>query len=194
MKTSRWFSFVVASVLLAAIALSGCQHTASLPEHTVERLDLDRFMGTWYVIAHIPLWPERNAWNAVEHYRRLDEDRIRTTFLFRNGGADGSIKEYRPTAFLDDDLDPATWKMQFLWPFKADFRIVRLSEDYDYTIIGRRQRDHAWIMSREPEMPETEYLAFVDYLREQGYPVEELRKVPQEWPGEPGYPERLKGE
>lgn len=169
------------------LALAACQQMPERPAHTVERVDLERFMGSWFVIAHIPLWPERNAWNGVEHYQRLDEDRIRTTFTFREGGPDGELKRYTPTAFLGDDGDDATWKMQFLWPFRADFRIVWLSEDYHHTIIGRQKRDHAWIMARTPEISEADYREMVNYLQVQGYPVDQLRRVPQQWSGEPGY-------
>lgn len=179
-------------VLMLAGLLGACQQMPRLPDHTVEQVDLDRFMGSWFVIAHIPLWPERNAWNAVEHYRRLDEDRIRTTFIFRDGGPEGELERFTPTAFVGDDGNPATWKMQFLWPFRADFRIVWLGDGYRHTIIGRKQRDHAWIMAREPQIGEADYREMVDYLRAQGYPVDALRRVPHRWSGEPGYPALLR--
>ena len=40
---------------------------------TVESVNLDRFMGEWYVIAHIPTFIEKNAFNAVESYE-LNKD------------------------------------------------------------------------------------------------------------------------
>ena len=47
---------------------------ASLPPlKTVDRVDIPRFMGDWYVIANIPTWIEEGAHNAVESYR-LDTD------------------------------------------------------------------------------------------------------------------------
>ena len=178
--------------LLLAGLLAACQSAPERPDHTVNQVALERFMGSWFVIAHIPLWPERNAWNAVEHYRKLDENRIRTTFIFRDGGPEGDLERFTPTAFVGDDGNPATWEMQFLWPFRADFRIVWLSDDYRHTMIGRKQRDHAWIMARQPHISDADYREMVRYLEEQEYPVAELRRVPHEWPGEPGYPELLR--
>jgi apolipoprotein D and lipocalin family protein len=50
--------------LLAVIAfcwLSGCQ--SQKPLETVDYVDLQRFMGDWYVIANIPTFLEKNAYN-----------------------------------------------------------------------------------------------------------------------------------
>jgi apolipoprotein D and lipocalin family protein len=83
-------------VLLLAIALiTGC--AASLPPlATVERVDIKRFMGTWYVIASIPTFIETDAFNAVESYRLDADGTIDTTFTFRKGTFDGPLKTYHP--------------------------------------------------------------------------------------------------
>ena len=60
--------------LSMALAGTGC---ASLPGtdeiRTESFVDLDRFMGEWYVIASIPTAIEKNIFNATETYR-LDND------------------------------------------------------------------------------------------------------------------------
>ncbi|MEM6710195.1 MAG: lipocalin family protein, partial [Pseudomonadota bacterium] len=89
------------SCTLAVLALglvAGCQSTAT-PITTVDDVDLDRFMGDWYVIAHIPTFLEKRAVNAIESYRRGTEPRIETTFRFRNG-FDAPVKTYTPTGFV----------------------------------------------------------------------------------------------
>jgi len=32
-------------------------------------IELGKFMGSWYVLAHIPIFVEKNAFNAVENYK-----------------------------------------------------------------------------------------------------------------------------
>jgi apolipoprotein D and lipocalin family protein len=71
--------------------------------------------------------------------------------------------------------------MQFIWPIKADYRIVYLAPDYGQTVIGREKRDYAWIMARTPSIPEGEYRRLVGLLAEQGYAISKIRKVPQRW-------------
>ena len=168
---------LVAALMLATLA--GC--AARGPQlATVPEVDLERFMGDWYVIAHIPAFVERNAFNAVESYK-LDGDRIETTFTFRNKAFDGPEKQYEPNAIVADTQSNAVWGMQFVWPFRSDFRIVYLDEDYRTTIIGRNKRDYVWIMARKPEMSDSEYEALVQRVASMGYDLDELRRVPQRW-------------
>lgn len=161
--------------------LVGCA-TPGPPLATVPRVDLERFMGPWYVIAHIPSWPERDAWNAVESYALADDGSIETTFTFRKGGFEGEEKVMRPRGFVVDRETNASWGMQFIWPIKAEYLITYLDEDYGVTVVSRNKRDYVWLMSREPKMSETDYQRFVGLIRDQGYDVAKLRKVPQRWP------------
>ena len=59
---------------------------------TVEYVDLERFMGEWYVIACIPTPLEKNIFNATETYRLANDGTIATTFTFRKGGFNGPKK------------------------------------------------------------------------------------------------------
>lgn len=166
---------------LSGFALVSACQAAPPPLETVDYVDLERFMGDWYVIANIPTFFEQGAHNAVESYRLDDDGTIATTFTFRKDGFDGKEKAYHPRGFVRDTVTNAEWGMQFVWPFKGDYRIVYLSEDYSTTIIGRNKRDYVWLMSRNPELPESEYQAAVQFISDAGYDVSELQRVPQEW-------------
>ncbi len=163
-----------------AVALLGACATPA-PIRTVDYVDLDRFMGDWYVIANIPTFLEEGAHNAVESYRLDDDGTIATTFTFRDGSFDGEIETYNPRGFVRDRDSNAVWGMQFIWPFKAEYRIVYLSSDYSQTIIGRSQRDYVWIMARTPEIPAADLEAMVSLLAEEGYDTARIQKVPQRW-------------
>jgi apolipoprotein D and lipocalin family protein len=166
--------------LSGSVLLSACQ--ASLPPlKTVEYVDLERFMGDWYVIANIPTFVEKGAHNAVESYR-LDEDgTVATTFTFRDGSFDGKLKEYHPRGFVREGTGNAVWGMQFVWPLKGDYRIIYLDDDYAMTIIGRNKRDYVWLMARTPSITETQYRRAVEFIEKVGYDTSELQRVPQQW-------------
>ncbi|MEE4295519.1 MAG: lipocalin family protein [Wenzhouxiangella sp.] len=159
--------------------LTGCAGRGT-PLETVSEVDIEQYMGDWYVIAHIPVFIEKDAYNAIESYA-LDGDRIDTTFTFRDGGFDGPVKTYNPNAIITDTETNAVWGMQFVWPFRADFRIVYLDEDYTTTIIGRNKRDYIWIMAREPAIDEKHYKELVQLVDDMGYDISKLRRVPQRW-------------
>lgn len=167
--------------ILAPLALAGCQSAPLPPLTTVSKVDIDRFMGDWYVIAHIPTFIEKGAHNAVESYKLTDDGTIETTFTFRAGDFDGPEKRYTPRGFVLDRKSNAVWGMQFLWPIKADYRIVYLNPDYSQTVIGRTARDYVWVMARTPEIPVSDYSSMVEFIGAQGYDVSQIRRVPQSW-------------
>ena len=150
------------------------------PIHTVEKVDLNRFMGDWYVIASIPTFIEKDAFNAIESYRLDDDGTVATTFKFNKGSLDGPLKQYNPRGFIRDKQSNAVWDMQFFWPFKAEYRIIFLTEDYSQTVIGRTKRDYVWIMARKKIIPDEEYENILNFLREQDYDLKDLRVIPHD--------------
>jgi apolipoprotein D and lipocalin family protein len=164
--------------LVPAMSLAACSSTLP-PVRSVTYVDLDRFMGDWFVIASIPTFIERDAYNAVESYERSGDRQVATTFSFNKGAFDGPLQTYKPTGYVTDDPSNAVWGMQFIWPIKADYRVMYLSEDYTRTVIGRNKRDYVWIMARTPAIADTDYKALVDLIADQGYDTSMIRRVPQ---------------
>ncbi len=169
---------VTAATLLALIG-SAC--SSQPPLATVDYVDLDRFMGDWYVIANIPTAIETEAYNAVESYRLDDDGTIDTTFTFRKGGFDGDLKQYNPRGFVVNEQTNAEWGMQFIWPIKADYRIIYLDDEYRTTVIGRNKRDYVWVMARTPQIPKRDYDRILKLIGDVGYDTSRIREVPQRW-------------
>lgn len=167
--------------LLTALWLASCAGTAVAPIETVPAVDLKRFMGDWFVIAAIPTFIEKDAYNAVESYRLSPDGVVATTFTFREGGFDGPLKRYTPTGFVRDGSG-AVWGMQFFWPIRAEYLVAYLDPDYREVIIARTARDYVWIMARQPAIDDQDYQRLVARVRELGYDTTKLRRVPQRWP------------
>jgi len=137
-------------------------------------------MGDWYVIACIPSYIERNEYDALESYRLDPDGRIRTVFTYRDGSFDAPLKRLTPVGFVTEGTRGTVWGMRFVWPIKADYRVMYVDTDYSQTVIGREKRDYAWIMARSPTMPDADYQRLSALLRAQGYDTSLLRKVPQQ--------------
>ncbi|GAA0708199.1 lipocalin family protein [Dyella marensis] len=167
---------------VAAVALPGCVAQPPLPR--AADVDLDRFMGDWYVIASIPTWLERDAYNAVESYARLPDGRIQTTFRYRAGGFGGAAKAMHPVGTVRAGTGRAEWGMQFVWPVKAQYVIAWLDPGYREVIVARSKRDYVWIMARTPALDDARYAALVRRVAAMGYDVSRLRRVPQRWPAQ----------
>lgn len=172
-----WLAALCAAWLLAACQ-SAPRPAVARPEHPV---DLARFMGDWYVIAHIPTFIEKDAYNAVESYRLDPDGTIATTFTFRAGGFEGEPRRYNPRGFVLDRESNAVWGMRFVWPVKADFRIAYVAPDYSQTVIAREKRDYVWIMARTPHIAEADLARLLQFVAAQGYDTAKMRQVPQRW-------------
>ena len=175
---STWFSALMMT-LMTSLGLGGCSTNQNLqPIPAPDHVDLSKFMGDWYVIANIPTLIEKQAYQAVEQYQ-LDEDgSIATTFSFRDGGFDAPVKTYHPRGFVSDDNN-TVWGMQFIWPFKADYRIAHVDGQYQETVIARTARDYVWIMARTPTLPANDYCRLLGFVADLGYDVTSVRQVPQ---------------
>ncbi len=167
-------------IIIAVLVLSAC--ASKEPEmKTVDSVDLDQFMGRWYVIANIPTFLEKGAHNAIETYTLNDDGTIATRFTFNKGGFDGKKKEYNPKAFVTDTESNALWGMRFVWPIKADYRIVYVDDDYTQTVIARQKRDFVWIMARAPSISDQDYDKLIALVVDLGYDASKIVRVPQSW-------------
>jgi len=160
------------------LLLAGC--SSQRPMATVDYVDIQQFMGDWYVIANIPTFLEKGAHNPVESYRLEADGTIATTFSFNADAFDGEQKVYHPRGFIKNKQTNAEWGMQFLWPIKADYRIVYLDADYQYTVIGRNSRDYVWIMARSPEISAQKYTELANFVASLGYNPQLLEKAPHQ--------------
>ena len=166
------------AALAAAFLFSSCAVMSKPALPTVPHVDLPRFMGDWYVIASIPTFLEKKAYDAVESYRLDSDGTIATTFTFRNGSPQGALKTKKPRGWVRDESN-AVWGMQFIWPIKAEYLIAYVNGDYTQTIIARTARDYVWIMARTPALSPPDYQRLVETVARLGYDTAKLRKVPQ---------------
>tara|TARA_B100000989_G_scaffold293268_1_gene270392 strand:- start:128 stop:718 length:591 start_codon:yes stop_codon:yes gene_type:complete len=172
------FSFAIMSLM------TGCAlNDAPLP--TAENVNIDRFMGRWYVHGYTPIIVDKNAYNAIEHYRLDADKKIQTTYQFRDGGFDAEIKTLTPVGWVDEGVDSnAQWRMQFIWPFTSDYIILHVDADYSETIIAHPSRKYAWIMLRSDIVRDTDYDRLLSKLKAVGYDTGLMQKLPQDWSGE----------
>ena len=170
--------------LLAAVPVGLLLGACSvMPPEQFPRMDsvnVDRYMGGWFVIAHIPPGVVSDSYNNIERYQRGEGNRINTVYTYRDGGFNGEAKRMEPTGFVLDEGDGAVWAMQFIWPIKMEYTIAYVDAAYETTIVARSKRDWVWIMARRPQIDEATYQGLVQRVEALGYDISQLRKVPQQ--------------
>lgn len=145
---------------------------------TVPKVDLNRFMGKWYVIASRPTSFEEGAYNAIEIYTYNQErDQIDIQFTFNKDSLTGPVKSIPQTGYIIDRENNSYWKVSPFWPLKFDYLIIDLESSYQWSVIGVPDQKYIWIMARTPTLPETTYNQILERVKGLGYNVSNLKKI-----------------
>ena len=149
---------------------------------TVEKVDLNQFIGKWYVIAGRFSFLENGAHNPVEQYSwGKKENSIDVDFSFRKNAFDGKLKRIPQKATVFNTDTNSHWKIQFIWPFKADYLIVALAEDYSWTVVGMPSERYVWVMARDWKMSDATLNTIINKLKSINYNIEDIVRAPHKW-------------
>ena len=125
---------------------SGCARVPSKtspPLETVPYVDIERYLGKWYEIARYPNSFEEGCFGATAFYEKTQErGRIKVTNRCRKGGLQGELMEAMGQATIEDNPTNAKLKVQFFWPFKGNYWIIDLDQDYQYAIVSEPNRQY----------------------------------------------------
>ena len=140
---------------------------------TVDKVDLNSYMGTWYEIARNPNPFEGDcAGNTMAHYSMRDDGRVDVINSCRM--TNGKRQTVRGIAKVADPVTNAKLKVQFRWPFAGDYWILVLNSFYEYAVVGEPERKYLWILSRTPTMDRGTFRGLAERIEELGYDSSKL--------------------
>lgn len=197
-----------AAGLLGALALAaGCATSTTErlrlpPLQTVAQVDLSRYLGTWYEIAHFPQSFQRGCTATTATYTLRQDGDLEVLNRCRRGSLDGKETSAHGRARVVDRSSGAKLEVSFFRPFWGDYWIIDLSDDYSHAVVGHPGRDYLWILARSPTMAEATYQGIVARLETQGYqtsrlvrtlqvatpPAESGARAPEDLPGKAATP------
>ena len=170
------------AALFAVLALGGGCTTGDRsdqpPPQVVPQVDLNRYLGTWYEIASIPNAFQRGCVATKATYSRREDGAIQVVNECRQGSLQGEPRRAVGTAWVAD-ANPAKLKVQFFWPFRGDYWIIELDQDYRYAVVGQPTREYLWILSRTPSMEPELYQELLRRIAAQGYEPTEITRTLQ---------------
>jgi len=149
------------------------------PLRTVDHVDMDRYVGRWYVIANIPYFLEKGKVASYETYAKRPDGKLVNNFTFRKDSFDAPEKTWHGSAWVVNKTTNAEWKVRFVWPFTSTYLVLELDPDYKWAVVGTPGRGLLWILARDRQLPEATYDAIIDRIRAQGYDPSVIAKVPQ---------------
>ena len=172
MKRKATYFIIMAFMVSFLTALCGCvSGKASKSPRAVENFDVARYMGSWYEIARLPQWFERNM-NAVKaEYTLLPDGTVK---IVNSGIKNGEMKRVEGVARFKGWKMIGSLEVTFDKHFYSDYRIIRLAPDYHYAIVTGKKKDSLWILSRTPQLPQAELDEILAFLIGQDYDISRL--------------------
>ncbi len=166
----------VMSILLASLlCLTPCLcRGQEVDNSTIKSLDLNRFLGSWYEIARFDHSFERGLTHAIAQYTLNDDG---TMAVINSGVKDGKHKMSVGKAKLTDTA--GLLRVSFFGPFYSDYRVMMLSDDYSYALIGSGNHKYLWILSRTQALPDDVLDQIVTEAADRGYDTDKLIWVEQ---------------
>jgi apolipoprotein D and lipocalin family protein len=174
------------ALLVCLVLSSGCATTASRlnlpPLQTVPKVDLQRYLGTWYELAAFPQSFQRGCTGTTATYSLREDGQLDVLNRCRLGTLDGKEKVATGRARVVDAQTNAKLEVSFFRPFWGDYWIIQLDPDYRYVVVGHPSRDYLWILSRTPTMEPALYDSIIAKLEADGYPLDRLVRTEQPGP------------
>ena len=171
-----------ALTLAAAAALGAAGFAAAAdnpPLATVPQVDLARYMGLWYEIAAFPQRFQKGCHCTTAEYEMTNDGYVRVVNTCRKDGPQGKVKVAKGKAFLVEGSGNAKLRVQFFWPFRGDYWIIDLADDYSYAVVGEQSRKYLWILARTPAMDEVLYQEILARVKDNGFDIGLLKKTDQ---------------
>jgi apolipoprotein D and lipocalin family protein len=149
------------------------------PLQTVQKVELDRYMGAWYEIASFPQRFQKGCVASMATYSLRKDGKVEVLNQCRDKTLDGKLRSAKGSAWVVDRRTNAKLKVSFFWPFSGDYWIIDLGPNYEYAVVGHPKRTYLWILCRNRQMDPNAYEAILQRLKAQGYDLSRLNKTLQ---------------
>ena len=168
-------SFIAFIISILLIIISAKAQTLQ----TVTSVDLNKYAGKWYEIASYPQSFQKGCYATTAEYTPTKADYIIVENKCNKGSLKGKQSYIKGKAFVQKNSGNAKLKVQFFWPFKGDYWIIDLADDYSYAVISHPNKQYLWILSRTPKMNNNTYEQILNRLQKAGFNLNKLKITPQ---------------
>jgi apolipoprotein D and lipocalin family protein len=181
-----WLALALALLSpLGAAAQPGVSASSTEPLKTIERLDVARYLGTWYEIAKYPNRFQRQCVADTQALYRLRDDG-QLDVINRCRQASGEVAEAVGRARQNGPADSPKLEVRFapawlswlpmVW---GNYWVIDLDPGYQLVAVSEPSREHLWILSRRPTVEAGAYEALLGRLRQKGFDLMRLERTAQ---------------
>lgn len=179
----KFGKIVLGSAVLIGLGMATIAYAQNPPLKTVEKLELDRYLGVWYEVARKPLYFQNKCDRDVSATYTLNENgnvNVDNKCLSKDGSLNQSIGE----AYIQNAPANSKLKVSFLpsairWlPFgRGDYWVLKIDDNYQTVLVGEPDRKYMWILSRTAQPNEQVVGEYLDYAKSVGYDLGDVIKT-----------------
>jgi apolipoprotein D and lipocalin family protein len=167
----------IAALAIIALLTAGCASSPadSMDPRTVDHVDLKRYQGTWYEVARMPMFFQRNCAQSEAHYKLKDDGNIAVTNRCRT--TEGKWEE--ATGAASPQVPGKTDKLWVVFDnwfsrllpgvAKGDYWVLYIGDDYKTALVGNPSRKYLWLLSRTAHVSERTKEELLAKAQQQGY-------------------------
>lgn len=160
--------------VIFGMLLSVCSQNSKAVPETIKHVDLNRYLGKWYEIASIPQYFQQKCiGNTTAEYSAAEKGYIRILNSCDTKTGERAVAEGRAKVVdLESNSKLKVTFVKFIWwlfLFGGNYWILEIGPDYSHAVIGDPSLKYAWILSRQPTMPQTDYASVEKLLKNAGY-------------------------
>lgn len=133
------------------------------------KIDLNKYLGLWNEIARIENDFEPKMTNVTAEYRLNKDGSIQ---IINSGYLDSQFKHIKGIGITTDRDD--LLKVSFFSGSYSDYRILAVTDDYEYALVGGDSKDFLWILARTKHIDIDVYNKFVKIAIDHGYNTNKL--------------------
>jgi apolipoprotein D and lipocalin family protein len=170
------------ALAMATLWLTACASTPgdSMAPRTEDHVDLKRYQGTWYELARLPMFFQRNCAQSEAHYALKPDGNIAVTNRCRT--MDGKWEEATGTA--SPQVQGKTDKLWVVFDnwfsrllpgvAKGNYWVLDVTDDYKLAIVGNPNRKYLWLLSRTAHVDDKTRNDLLMKAQQQGYDTTRL--------------------
>ena len=149
-------------MFLSMLLLNGCSVKVPKDISSVKNFDLSHYLGEWHEVARIDNRFEKGLTQVSANYSLRDDGGVKVV----NRGWNSDSKKWKESigkAYFVESSDIGALKVSFFGPFYGGYNIIKLDDNYQYSLVVGPDKDYLWVLSRTPTMPLellNEYLSF----------------------------------
>lgn len=177
----RFVCLQIATAMLAA--LSAFAHAADVKP--VDKIDLDRYLGTWVEIASVPQFFQRKCVRDTKAtYSAAENALIRVENICTRD--DGASEKIEGRARRVDADNPGKLEVTFVELFgeyrfwiSGGYWVIALDSNYQWAVVGHPSRRFGWVLARDKRLTPVALAEIIGRIKSQGYDACEFVVTPQ---------------